>query len=186
MAGRPFASRAGAKLDYALRAFAIGVEGQICADFGSNVGGFVDCLLRQGASRVYAVERGYGVLAYGLRTDARVVVMERTDALQVRLPEPVRLLTIDMGWTRQTHVLPAARRSLAPEGEIISLIKPHYEAALEMLRGGVLAEEHVEEVLDLVRSVLSDVGLTLVGETESPIRGTGGNREFLWHLRPSL
>jgi len=129
------------------------------------------------------VDRGYGVLAYRLRGDARVVVMERTDALQLRLPEPVRLVTIDTGWTRQRLILPAALRLLCPDGEIISLLKPHYEAESAMLRDGVLPDESTEAVLQTVKAALPDLGLTLLAETESPIRGSAGNREFLWHLK---
>src|SRR4051812_11330036 len=98
-----FISRAGQKLDHALTAFGVGVGGLVCADLGSNTGGFVDCLLQRGASRVYAVDTGYGVLDWKLRKDPRVVVMERTNAMHVRLPEPVDLVTIDVAWTRQRH-----------------------------------------------------------------------------------
>ncbi len=178
-----YVSRAGAKLAHALRAFSLSVNGLLCADLGSSTGGFVDCLLRHGAARVYAVERGYGVLAYRLRTDARVLVMERTDARLVLLPEPVDLVTIDTGWTRQSQILPAARRLLRPGGEIVSLVKPHYEAAPELLRGGVLPDEQLENTLQTVRNLLPQLGLQLLAETESPIRGHGGNREVLWRLR---
>ncbi len=177
-----FASRAGLKLSHALSAFGIAVRDLICADLGSSTGGFVDCLLRRGAARVYAVDRGYGVLAYRLRRDPRVVVMERTDALHVRLPEPVQLVTIDTGWTRQVRILPAACRLLGEEGQLISLIKPHYEAGPEMLRGGVLPDDRAEAVLAPIRGILPELGLRLAGETESPILGRGGNQEFLWHL----
>src|SRR3954471_11748390 len=114
-----FASRAGLKLDHALNVFAIDVTGLVCADLGSNVGGFVDCLLRRGAAKVYAVEKGYGVLEWRLRKDPRVVVMERTNAMHVELPEPVSLVTIDVAWTRQRNILPAAKRLLAPGGMVV-------------------------------------------------------------------
>lgn len=178
----PYASRAGAKLARALREFGMRVDGLVCADLGSSTGGFVDCLLRHGAARVYAVERGYGVLAYSLRSDARVVVMERTDALHVHLPEPADLVTIDTGWTRQSRILPAARSLLRPGGEIVTLVKPHYEAAPGLLRAGVLPDEELEGVLHAVRESLPSLGLRLLAETESPIRGHGGNREVLWRL----
>ena len=177
-----FVSRAGRKLDHALTVFGIDPKRWVCADLGSSTGGFVDCLLRRGARKVYAVERGYGVLAYSLRRDDRVVVMERTDALHVRLPEPVRLVTLDTGWTRQRLILPIAKRLLGDAGLIVSLVKPHYEADQEMLQGGVLPDDLSEGVLDLVRGELPRVGLRCVAETESPIRGHGGNREYLWHL----
>ncbi|MFQ5410649.1 MAG: SAM-dependent methyltransferase, partial [Phycisphaerae bacterium] len=156
-----------------------------CADLGSSTGGFVDCLLRASAEKVYAVERGYGVIDYRLRTDPRVVVMERTDALHVRLPGPVRLVTIDVGWTRQRHILPAATRLLADGGHLITLVKPHYEADPKLLEHGVLPDENLDRVLLDVKSGFAGLNLEPVGETQSPIRGSGGNAEFLWHLRPT-
>src|SRR5436309_10496612 len=108
-----FVSRAGQKLEHALAVFGLDVTGATCADLGSNTGGFVDCLLRRGAAKVYAVETGYGVLDWKLRKDPRVVVMERTNAMHVVLPERVRAVTIDVAWTKQRHILPAARRLIA-------------------------------------------------------------------------
>ncbi|RIK66310.1 MAG: TlyA family rRNA (cytidine-2'-O)-methyltransferase [Planctomycetota bacterium] len=179
-----YVSRAGAKLAHALAAFRINPAGHVCADLGANTGGFTDCLIQHGAERVYAVERGYGVLDYRLRKNPRVIVLERTDALHVTLPEPVRVVTIDTGWTRQAVILPAARRLLVPGGSIVSLIKPHYEAPPEHLIDGVLPDGRGEEVIAPLRTMLASIGLELLGETESPIRGHGGNRECLWHLRP--
>jgi 23S rRNA (cytidine1920-2'-O)/16S rRNA (cytidine1409-2'-O)-methyltransferase len=126
---------------------------------------------------VYAVDTGYGALDYQLRRDPRVVVMERTNAMHVRLPEPVDLVTIDVGWTRQKHILPAARAMAKPDGRIISLIKPHYEAEASLLRDGVLAVEQVEHVVESVASMLGDVGLVEMGRTFSPLPGHGGNQE---------
>jgi len=180
---RQFVSRAGTKLAHALDAFQLSPAGKTCADLGSNAGGFVDCLLQCGAANVYAIERGYGVIDFRLRSDPRVVVMERTDALHVRLPEPVDLVTIDVGWTRQRLILPAARRMLAEEGEIVTLVKPHYEAAPGLLDGGVLPIEQLESVLEGVRAPLDGLGLALIGEMRSPIEGRGGNTEVLWRLR---
>ncbi|MBN2561864.1 MAG: TlyA family rRNA (cytidine-2'-O)-methyltransferase [Phycisphaerae bacterium] len=178
-----FASRAGVKLAHALSVFDISVQDRVCADLGSSTGGFVDCLLRHGAARVYAVDRGYGLLAYALRQDTRVVVMERTDALHLRLPERVQVVTVDTGWTRQARILPAARRLLGDGERIVSLVKPHYEARPDMLRGGILPDDRMETVLAPIRGALGGLGLELVGEVESPIRGRGGNREFLWLLK---
>src|SRR6476620_12477068 len=141
-----FVSRAGQKLDHALGAFAIDVAGRTCADLGSNAGGFVDCLLQRGAAKVYAVDTGYGVLEWKLRKDPRVVVMERTNAMHVTLPEPVSLVTIDVAWTRQRNILPAARRILTAGGTVITLIEPHYEAAAAKLVKGVLPEGEVDGV----------------------------------------
>ncbi len=177
-----FASRAGLKLSHALSVFDLTVRDLICADLGCSTGGFVDCLLHRGAAKVYAVDRGYGVLAYKLRSDPRVEVLERTDALHLRLPEPVGLVTVDTGWTRQARILPAALGLLADDGRIISLVKPHYEAEQEDLRSGVLPDELTQRVLGPIRAGLVKLDLRIVDEAESPIRGRGGNREFLWHL----
>src|SRR5881296_3349699 len=140
-----FVSRAGQKLEHALVHFQIDVADKVCADLGSNVGGFVDCLLQRGAKKVYAVDTGYGALEWKLRKDPRVVVMERTNAMHVTLPEPVGFISIDVAWTRQRNILPAAGRLLAADGRVVSLIKPHYEAAPATLRKGILPPEHLAE-----------------------------------------
>src|SRR3954469_9667302 len=103
-----FVSRAGQKLEHALATFAVDVSGRICADLGSNTGGFVDCLLQRGAAKVYAIDTGYGALDWRLRKDPRVVVMERTNAMHAELPEKVSRISIDVAWTKQKHILPAA------------------------------------------------------------------------------
>src|SRR4051812_35145031 len=124
---QPFVSRAGLKLDHALREFNLDVKESICADFGCNVGGFTDCLLQRGAAKVYAIDTGYGTLAYKLRIEPRVVAMERTNALHAQAPEHVDLVTIDLAWTQQRFAIPAALKWLKPDGRIITLVKPHYE-----------------------------------------------------------
>ncbi len=128
MPGEPsqFVGRAGDKLDAALAAFAVDVGGWVCADFGCNVGGFTHCLLSRGAARVYAVDTGYGALAWTLRQDSRVVVMERTNALYTEPPEPVDLVAIDVAWTPQKLIFPAARKWPKPGGIIVSLPQAHY------------------------------------------------------------
>lgn len=178
----PFVSRAGQKLDHALAVFDLDVRGMTCADLGCNAGGFVDCLLQRGATRVYAVDTGYGALDYKLRKDPRVVVMERTNAMHVTLPEPMDLVTIDVAWTRQKHILPAAAKLIRPAGRIITLIKPHYEAPRALLRQGVLPEAMLEEVLDHVRQDIAAVGLHIDSQTCSPIKGAKGNTELLFQL----
>ena len=179
-----FVSRAGQKLDHALTTFAIDVANLICADFGSNTGGFTDCLLQRGAPKVYAVDTGYGVLDWKLRNDPRVVVMERTNAMHATLPEPVSLITIDVAWTRQRHILPAARRALADGGQVITLIKPHYESPPPLLRKGILPDDQLATVLDTVKQDFHTAGFTLTGLTESPIKGAKGNTELLAWLKP--
>lgn len=179
----PYVSRGGLKLAAALRAFALDIGGWTCADLGSHVGGFVDCLLEHGAARVYAVEPGYGVLDYRLRKDSRVVVCERTNALQYVCPEPCELVTIDVGWTPQRLILPAARRCLKPHvGRVVTLVKPQYEAPQDWLRDGVLLAERLDAVLARCRQDVRELGWHSVGEIESPLRGHAGNVEHLWLL----
>jgi 23S rRNA (cytidine1920-2'-O)/16S rRNA (cytidine1409-2'-O)-methyltransferase len=187
-----YVGRAGAKLHAALREFVVDVHGLVCADFGCHVGGFTDCLLKHGAAKVYAADTGYGILDYRLRTDDRVVVMERTNVLHCPPPqEPVNLVTIDLGWTRQQHAIPAALEWLAGDGRIITLVKPHYELDAErkrvLLIDGVLAPEHAEAILREVLEAMPGLGVTVEASMRSPVegakssrRGGGrGNREYL-------
>jgi 23S rRNA (cytidine1920-2'-O)/16S rRNA (cytidine1409-2'-O)-methyltransferase len=177
-----YATRSGLKLEHALDAFSLSVEQKVCADLGSHQGGFVDCLLQRGAAKVYSVDTSYGTLAWKLRKDPRVVVMERTNAMHVELPEPVDVVTIDVGWTPQRHILPSAARLLKPDGRIVSLVKPQYEAAEAERAGGVVPEENLEPVLARVRLEVQAAGLAILGETRSPIKGGGGNVEYLFLL----
>lgn len=177
-----YVSRGGLKLAAALRDFSVDPAGFICADFGSHVGGFVDCLLQHGAARVYAVDPGYGILDYRLRRDPRVIVCERTNAMRYSSPEPCDLVTIDAGWTVQRLILPAARRCIKSTGIVLTLVKPHYESPKEWLSDGVVAEERLAEVLDRVRADIAALGWAIAGEMDSPISGHGGNREFIWRL----
>ena len=180
----PFASRAGEKLDHALNKFQIDVTGKTCADFGSSTGGFVDCLLQHGALKVYAVETGYGLLDWKLRNDLRVVVLERTNAMHVKLPEKIDLISIDTSWTRIENAIGNAIANLKSNGEIIALIKPHYEASVQQLRKGKLAEEFIEDIIKEVKNKLLKFPITVIAETESPIVGSkGGNKEWLIHLK---
>jgi 23S rRNA (cytidine1920-2'-O)/16S rRNA (cytidine1409-2'-O)-methyltransferase len=184
MAEKAFVSRAGQKLEHALATFGIDVSGWVCADLGSNVGGFVDCLLQRGAKKVFAIDTGYGALEWKLRRDPRVVVMERTNAMHVKLSEKVKLVSIDVAWTKQKNILPAARKMIEDDGMAISLIKPQYEAGVSLLREGVLPGEHLEAVLEAVKKDIAASGFDLVKMIESPIRGGEGNMEMLAHLRP--
>lgn len=181
----PFVSRAGQKLEHALATFAIEARAKTCADLGSNIGGFVDCLLQRGAGKVFAIDTGYGAFEWKLRNDPRVVVMERTNAIHVELPEKVDLVTIDVAWTKQRIVLPAALRLLRGGGDVITLIKPHYEADAKQLRGGVLLAEHLTGVVESVKADIAGAGFKLVALTDSPIKGGKGNAELLAHLRPA-
>lgn len=179
----PYVSRGGLKLAAALEAFDIAVRGLVCIDLGSHAGGFVDCLLQAGAARVYAVDTGYGVLDHRLRQDPRVVAREKTNALRYRPEAPGNLVTIDVGWTAQRLVLPVARRCLRPDGgQVITLVKPQYEAPKSLLQRGVVPDECIAEVLATCRRDVTALKWRIAGEIESPIRGHGGNREFLWWL----
>ena len=176
---RPFVSRGGEKLAAALAAFDVVPADAVCADLGCNVGGFTDALLACGAQRVYAIDTGYGTLAYRLRTDPRVVVLERTNAMHVTLDEPMDLVVVDVGWTRQRHVLPNARRLVKPRARIITLIKPHYEAEKHQLEGGVLPAPLAREVLEATCRTIAELDLAVLAILPSPIVGRKGNREYL-------
>ena len=180
-----YVSRAGVKLAFALDHFAVDPAGMVCADLGCHVGGFVDCLLQRRARRVYAVDTGYGVLDWSLRRDERVVVLERTNALEVSLDEPVQLVTVDVGWTRQHLILPRALALLGPDGTVISLIKPHYEADRRQLRRGVLPDDRAEAVVADIVERLRALDVLVERTVESPIRGDAGNREWLALIRRS-
>ncbi|MHB8078466.1 MAG: SAM-dependent methyltransferase [Candidatus Krumholzibacteriia bacterium] len=183
-----WASRGALKLDAALTRFGIDPAGRVCADLGCSTGGFTDVLLRRGAARVHAVDTGYGVLAWRLRSDPRVVVHERMNALYAELPERCGLVVVDVGWTRQERIIPRALALLGPDGEVVSLLKPHYEAPPDRLEGGLLPPSRVDEV---VAAVLEGLGrLTpacrVVATMPSPVPGgKGGNAEVLLHLRPA-
>lgn len=177
-----FVSRGGIKLQHALQTFGMDVRGWVCADLGCSTGGFTDCLLQSGAKRVYAVDTGYGVLDWKLRKDDRVVVKERTNAMHVHLPEEVDLVVIDCAWTKQVHILPAAKRLLKPDGQIVTLLKPHYEAPATMLRKGILPQDKVESVVTDVVTRIIRSGWSVVNRVESPIKGSKGNTEWLLQL----
>ncbi|MEM8835773.1 MAG: SAM-dependent methyltransferase [Planctomycetota bacterium] len=192
---RSFVGRAGHKLDHAIEAFGLELSGSVCADFGCHTGGFTDCLLQRGASRVYAIDTAYGILDYTLRIDERVVVMERSNAMHAEPPPdgPVDLVSLDVGWTPQQKALPNALRWLKPDGVILSLIKPHYEAKAmkrdELLHNGILVPEDAERVRDEVLSMVPELGVRCDGCVTSPLLGgkTRGNKtgnvEFVALLR---
>lgn len=180
---RRYVGRGGEKLEAALDAFGIDVAGKTAADLGANVGGFTDCLLQRGAARVYAVETGYGVLEWKLRNDARVVPMERTNALHVELPEKVGLVTVDVGWTPMHRILPKALALLTIGGSVCALLKPQYEAERTELKKGVVPEDAVEGIVERILAQLAASDIAITDLVESPIRGSGGNREFLILLR---
>ncbi|MCX6701961.1 MAG: TlyA family rRNA (cytidine-2'-O)-methyltransferase [Candidatus Zambryskibacteria bacterium] len=179
-----YVSRAGKKLEYALVSTKFNPSDLICADFGSSTGGFVDCLLQHGAKKVYAIETGYGVLDWKLRTNKNVVIMEKTNAMHVTLPEKVDFISIDTSWTKLENIIPNALNNLTQNGHIIALIKPHYEAEKHMLYRGKLKEEFILDVLNNVREKLRKFQLEILSEIESPILGEKGkNKEFLIYMK---
>ena len=196
-APQKFVSRAGAKLEHALERFKLDVTGLRCADFGCNVGGFTDCLLQRGAKHVAAIDTGYGALAWKLRQDPRVETRERTNALHAEAPAGgVDLVVLDLAWTPQRLAIPAALTWLAPEGRIITLIKPHYELRDEekaWLDRGFLPHERVPGVVARVEAEMPALGAKVLGSTQSPLvggktskkAGVPGNIEWLTLLESS-
>ncbi len=177
-----FVSRGGEKLEAALRAFPIRVEGRLCADVGASTGGFTDCLLQHGAARVYAIDVGYGQLDYRLRGDARVVVLERTNARYLEsLPEPVSLVSIDASFISLRLLLPVIKNWLTPTASVIALIKPQFEAGKkDVQKGGVVkALEVHRRVLREVLDAAHTLGFGVAGLIRSPLKGPAGNVEFL-------
>lgn len=184
----PYVSRGGKKLAAAVDAFRVVINGRTCADVGASTGGFTDCLLQNGAVKVYAIDVGYGVLHWKLRQDPRVVVMERTNARYLEtLPEPVSLVTIDASFISLALILPAVRGWFGDEeGQVVALIKPQFEAGRQAaaVHAGVIKDEAVHQrVLEATLMDARDLGFWPVGLSASPIKGPKGNVEFLVDLR---
>ncbi|MFH0937059.1 MAG: SAM-dependent methyltransferase [Candidatus Daviesbacteria bacterium] len=203
-----FVSRGGIKLQAAMDQFKIPVLGKTVLDVGSSTGGFVDCLLQNGAEKVYALDTSYGELAWKLRNDPKVVVLERTNILHLTHLPGVRahleggetkdtsgvgfgspevdgldLITIDAGWTKLELVLPVVKKFLKKAGIIIALLKPQYECNKKDLIKGVLPGEKSEEIKNQVVKKIYDLGFKVDEEMESPILGGAGNKEFLLKLK---
>jgi len=185
-AGQPYVSRGGFKLAAALDRFDLDVAGWVVADVGASTGGFTDCLLQRGADRVYAIDVGYGQLAWKLRQDPRVIVMERTNARYLeRLPETVDLVTIDASFISLRLLLPTVARWLRDAGHAVPLIKPQFEAGRRQVsKGGVVRESavHRQVLLELLTWTETQ-GWGVWGLIPSPLRGPAGNIEFLANLR---
>lgn len=187
-----FVSRGGEKLAGALADFQFDVTGKIAADVGASTGGFTDCLLQNGAAKVYAIDVGYGQLDYSLRTDPRVIVMERTNARYVeKLAEPVNLVVIDASFISLRLLLPAIKNWLTRQADVIALIKPQFEAGKDDVgKGGVVRDRRVHErVLREILAFAVVQGFDVAGLTVSPLKGPAGNTEFLmwlaWGSAPS-
>jgi 23S rRNA (cytidine1920-2'-O)/16S rRNA (cytidine1409-2'-O)-methyltransferase len=181
-----YVSRGGLKLEAALDAFGIVPEGWACADIGASTGGFTDCLLQRGAARVYAIDVGYGQLAWSLRQDPRVISIERANIRYLEaLPEHVTLATVDVSFIGLELVLPHVAALLAPEGQVVALIKPQFEVGKGRVgKGGVVREPDLHrEVLQRVLADAQRSGLSPAGTVRSPITGPAGNVEYLAWLR---
>ena len=184
----PYVSRGGLKIEAALDSFGIDPAGAVAADFGASTGGFTDCLLQRGARKVYAIDVGYGQLAWSIRQDERVVVMERVNIRYMdALPELVDLVTIDVSFISLELVVPVAIRILKPGGLMVALIKPQFEAGREQVgKGGVVRDSAVHrQILEDITQWGTEQGLCVFGLIPSPIRGPAGNAEFLVGWRPS-
>jgi 23S rRNA (cytidine1920-2'-O)/16S rRNA (cytidine1409-2'-O)-methyltransferase len=185
-----YVSRGGVKLENALHALEIGVEGRRCLDVGASTGGFTDCLLQHGAERVIALDVGYGQLDWRLRQDPRVEVLERTNARHLR-PEELRfapgLATVDVSFISLTKVLPAVAACLAPVGEILALVKPQFELAREEVgKGGVVRDPAARRAaLVSVGRAARELGLAVLGLAASGLQGPKGNRETFIHCGPA-
>lgn len=180
MEDHKFVSRGGVKLQASLDQFKVEVLGSVILDVGSSTGGFVDCLLENGAKKVYALDTSYGELAWTLRNNPKVVVMERTNILHLeKLPERVDLITIDAGWTKLELVLPKVKYFLKPKGIIIALLKPQYEINQKSLKKGIVPEELLKEILDKTINQIKSLGFNILDQMESPILGGSGNKEYL-------
>lgn len=184
----PYVSRGGLKLEKALRDFGVKPEGYVCSDSGASTGGFTDCLLQQGAKKVFAIDVGYGQLDWKIRSDDRVVVMERTNIRYVtpeQLGEPLDLSVIDVSFISLKIVLPAIKALLKPgQGQVLCLIKPQFEAGKEKVgkKGVVREPETHKEVLDDFVTLANELQFNILGLTFSPVKGPEGNIEFLGHL----
>lgn len=182
----PYVSRGGVKLEGALEAFGLDVAGVVVADFGASTGGFTDCVLSRGAARVYAIDVGYGQLAHSLRTDDRVVVMERTNARHLSaedLPEPVDLVVIDASFISITKLLPAAHRVLKEGGEVVGMVKPQFEVGRAKLDKGVVKDADARAAaIDEVAQAAEALGFAVIDRCDSQLPGPEGNVEAFLRL----
>ena len=183
----PYVSRGGLKLEKALRDFGVKPDGYVCSDSGASTGGFTDCLLQQGAKKVFAIDVGYGQLDWKIRSDPRVVVMERTNIRYVtpeELGEPLDLSVIDVSFISLKIVLPTIKTLLKEDGQVLCLIKPQFEAGREKVgkKGVVRDPETHKEVLDMFVELANQLNFAILGLTFSPVKGPEGNIEFLGHL----
>lgn len=185
----PYVSRGGLKLEKAIEEFGIDATDAVCIDMGASTGGFTDCMLQNGAVKVYAIDVGYGQLDYKLRVDPRVVNMEKTNIRYLDtelIEEPINLISIDVSFISVKHMLPVAAKVLKDDGVVLCLVKPQFEAGREQVgKNGIVRDYKVhEEVIRKVIGYAEENGLRAIGLTFSPVKGTKGNIEYLLCLTP--
>ena len=188
--GLKYVSRGGLKLEKAMAEFPISLSGLVCMDVGASTGGFTDCMLQNGAKKVYAIDVGYGQLAWSLRTDCRVVNLERTNARylsQEQVPEPIDFFSVDVSFISLSLILPAVRPLLSENARAVCLIKPQFEAGREKVgKKGVVRDPAVhQEVIEKVLGFALENGYSVLGLTFSPVKGPEGNIEYLAYLQRS-
>ena len=186
----PYVSRGGLKLEKAMNQFDVSLEGKVCMDVGASTGGFTDCMLQNGAVKVYAVDVGYGQLAWSLRTDERVVNMERTNIRYVTpedLAEPIEFFSVDVSFISLHHIFPVAQRITTPDAMGVCLVKPQFEAGREKVgKNGVVRDPAVHrEVLHNAMSYAAENGFVVRGLDYSPVKGPEGNIEYLMFVQKS-
>lgn len=180
-----YVSRAGFKLEKALAAFGVNVQDKVVLDAGISTGGFTDCLLQNGAKKIYGIDVGYGQVHEKVANDERVVVMERTNLRELKeLPEKVDLVTLDLSFISVLKVIDAVKNLMKDSGELVVLIKPQFEAEKDQVgRGGIIKDSKVHgEVIEKVKAGLEQHGFKCKGITDSPIEGSSGNKEFLGYF----
>ncbi len=182
-----YVSRGGLKLEKAMAVFPVSLEGAVCMDIGASTGGFTDCMLQNGASLVYAIDVGYGQLAWSLRTDPRVVNLERTNIRYVtekEVPQKPDFASVDVSFISLRLVLPVAFSLLRDDGEMVCLIKPQFEAGREKVgKGGVVRDKKTHaEVIESVLSFAKEIGFSVLGLDFSPVKGPKGNIEYLLYI----
>ena len=180
----PYVSRGGYKLEKAMEVFPVTIEGKICMDIGSSTGGFTDCMLQNGASKVYSIDVGYGQLAWKLRNDERVVCMEKTNVRYIteeQVPDKPQFASVDVSFISLTKVIPPALNVMSEDAQLVCLIKPQFEAGREKVgKKGVVRDKKVhEEVILKIIDFAFEIGLNVIGIDFSPIKGPEGNIEYL-------
>ena len=185
-----YVSRGGLKLEKAMKSFNISLNGAVCADIGASTGGFTDCMLQNGAVKVYSVDVGYGQLAWKLRTDSRVINLERTNFRYVtieQIPDPLDFASVDVSFISLYHIFPTLRTLLKNGGRAVCLIKPQFEAGRENVgKKGVVRDKNVHiAVIEKIIGLIKENNFSLLGLDYSPIKGPEGNIEYLCYIEKS-